>query len=198
MKLRCRRWSPGRGFIKCADHGSTAVWLKPLHDGAQIAVYMQNWWSSDPYPTTWVHLILEVPRGSWMPWEVLDKVYRILWADRYSGEDAPAHCLFGGTWILREERGPSHKIYRAAGKCRKARHRPSHSMLRRFRPEERYATQRGRLGAEVPASVRKAVAPGYKERLAIEAYRLDCLRRWGEATGGATAIDAGAAVSLVH
>lgn len=198
MKLRRRRWSPGAGFIKCADYGSTAVWLKPLHDGAQIAVYVPNWWGSDPYPTTWLHLILEVPRGSWMPWQVLDKVYRILWAETYSDHDNPARHLFGGTWLLREERGPSHKIYRTPGQCGRARRHRRWSAPRFFRSDERYASGRERLAGIVPPSVRKALMPGHRERVAIRAYREECLNKWREATDGATAIDAGAAVPLVY
>lgn len=69
-----RRWSPGKGWLRVLDTGTVAAWMRPEDDGVSIAVYGHDYFDSD----TRIY-VARVPRGSYLPWEVVDKPHRIRW-----------------------------------------------------------------------------------------------------------------------
>lgn len=149
---RRRRWNPGKGFIKTMEHGHMAVWMKPLEHGCQIAVYIPDWWSTQQYPTHWRHMIVEVPRGSRIPINVMDKPWRLLWTKAYD------HPYYTGTWLLDDYCLPSHKIYGGGGHRR--------SRYQRYT----WHNRRGGKPAVLPPKINKALRPGYEQDKVLLAY----------------------------
>lgn len=82
-----RRWSPGRGWRRLADRGSTAVWMRPAPDGGlQVAVYTGDGFGyrTDGLAEAW---IVEAAPGSDLPYHVIDKPRRIRWAMDMANQD---------------------------------------------------------------------------------------------------------------
>jgi hypothetical protein len=204
-RLAQRRWNPGKGFIKVTEWGDSAVWCKPLADGCLVAIYMPDWWDnldSESMPTLWYHVIISVPRGSWLPDNIIDKMWRWRWADRHQDPTEPSWTAWGAVFLLRELRPPSHKIYHRKIKPFKGSTRKSwergHKILF-FDRERRYAHRaRGGKPFGLPQSVRRALAPKRKEIKELIAYQQQEWDKWEEGSKDVAAISGDSAVSLVR
>lgn len=102
-----RRWRPpGDGWIVTRDWGDLAVWMLPArHAGVAIALYIRDYF--DPTRKTWEVWIVTVPRGSWIPGQVMDKPHRIAWVAR-----EPDDPLSGGQVLLHQRVPASHRGHR--------------------------------------------------------------------------------------
>lgn len=106
------RWSGEKGWIRVIDAGSLAVWMRPEPPGGvTIAVYTtKNYYFRLDDPGEAHIWVVQVPRGSDLPAEVIDKPHRIRWANA----DEECHCDPGrdfcvhATWILAWPTKPSH------------------------------------------------------------------------------------------
>lgn len=77
-RIRHRWHPPGKGWIVTADIGRLAVWMRPEPEGGvSIALYAAEYFYDNDDAEVW---IVRVPRGSWLPGEVMDKPHRIRWA----------------------------------------------------------------------------------------------------------------------
>lgn len=84
-----------------------AVWMKPLRDGALLAVYRPHWggWEEDLAE----HWIVQLPRGTDFHWDVLDKTHRIRWLLGAAGVYPSVGSVLWKVKILKfEVRGVSH------------------------------------------------------------------------------------------
>lgn len=175
---RAKRWSPGKGFIKLAEYGTHAIWMKPLKDGALLAAYIPGWDAVGvEHQEKW---IIQLPRGSDFHWTILDKMHRIRWLLN----DKPIEV--GGTlWnvrVLKYERGnPSHKAIRTQ-LCRRmwgSWHRGHKNMWTRrlVRPwEARYFAYESR--PHMPRKIEAALAPRLTQRREQQEYTRALLERW--------------------
>jgi hypothetical protein len=108
-----RRWAPpGTGWIRTADYGDLATWMRPETHGLTVAVYSGDGFGhrTDGRAETW---IVNVPPASWIPGEVMDKPHRIRWVLANHGDP---HC--GALRIIRRVVPPSHRGHRRLNRHR--------------------------------------------------------------------------------
>lgn len=100
------RWHPAarrsgkRGWSRIIDTGSLAVWMRPeSRGGVTIALYAANYFDDSGHAHIW---LVQVPRCSDLPFEIVDKPRRIKWANA----DEECHCDHShdfcthATWII--------------------------------------------------------------------------------------------------
>lgn len=165
-----RRWSPGAGFIKLHEYSSVAVWMKPLQNGALLAVYRPLWrHERDDLVEHW---IVELPRGSGFHWTVFDKPHRIRWLLNDEPTE-PGDSIHGIKIHLYEMKGASHTEHgwsyrRGGGSWRRGhKHMWTNKRVRMWwSPWETGLERR----AKIPRKIEAALEPGVKERHARMAY----------------------------
>lgn len=127
------RWHPpGTGWNVVGDDGWIVLWMRPEKPGgASIALYYGDCalGVQDVHSEVW---IVRVPRGSFVPVNVLDKPHRISHVERYPGDPQ-----FGGQVLLHEPVRPSHAGHR---RCKRSRRLWADRLPRKIwlaiRPEE--------------------------------------------------------------
>lgn len=75
-----KRWSPGKGWIRTADYGYSATWMKPsVIGGVEVICYLSHTaiWDLPADRAQIVHIWC--PPGSGVPYTVADKIRRVLW-----------------------------------------------------------------------------------------------------------------------
>lgn len=97
------RWHPpGKGWITTWDYGRLAVWMRPEPEGGvSIALYASEYFNENT--EVW---IMRVPRGSWLPYEVMDKPHRIRWGVNSQWPHV------AGELLLHKQIPPSHSGHR--------------------------------------------------------------------------------------
>lgn len=121
-----RRWKPpGYGWIRTADYGKLAIWMRPASEGTgvDIAMYAGDGFGATPgLAETW---LVTVPPGSWMPETVMDKPRRIVWVLGYdvnSGDESS--YVYGATSVWFRHVDASHKGHRRLNRKRYIHKRP--------------------------------------------------------------------------
>lgn len=87
-----RRWRPGDSrWIRVADVGHVALWMRPFANGVEVYVYSDDGFGHTPnHASVWRAFC---PRGSYMPYVLLDKPHRIYW---YENSITPLdECEYG-------------------------------------------------------------------------------------------------------
>lgn len=182
-----RRWSPGRGYVKICEQGAHAIWVRPLDDGVLLACYLPRW--DEAGNELYEKWIIELPRGSFFLWILLDKPHRIGWL--FNNQPVEPGSSLWGIKILKHERcHPSHKQYRP-GLWGYMRYNP-HKRTRGLRSVWREAHpasgkhwswnyRNAQRHDRIPRKVLAALEPGLTERRLEEAYTAKLMREW-EAT----------------